>query len=132
MLVVGVIQGLGYTIFGVRFALLLAVWAALAEMIPMVGPYLGAAPAVLVALAQEPRLALFVVAYTVLVNLLEANVLIPRIMQHAVGLTPLTVILALLAGAATYGLVGVFLAVPIAAAIQTIILELAARSAATE
>lgn len=129
MFIVGVIQGVGYTIFGIHFALLLAVWAALAEMIPMVGPYIGAIPAVLVALTQSPQQALLVVGYTVVVELVEANVLVPRIMEHAVGLTPLTVILALLAGAAIYGLVGALLAVPIAAAIQAVVIEVAARPA---
>lgn len=126
MFIVGAIQGVGYVIFGIQFALLLAVWAGLAEMIPIVGPYLGAIPAILVALTESPEKALLVVAYTVVVELVEANVLVPRIMQHAVGLTPLTVILALLAGAAIYGFIGALLAVPIAAAIQAVLVELAA------
>lgn len=127
MLTVGVIQGIGYTLFGVNFALLLAVWAAMAEMIPMVGPYIGAIPALLVALTQSPDKALLVLGYTVIVELIESNVLVPRVMGHAVGLTPLTVILALLAGVALYGLIGALLAVPIAAGIQTILVEIAAR-----
>ena len=128
MFVVGVLQGVGYAILGVHYALLLAIWAGLAEIIPMVGPYLGAAPAVLVALTQSPGLALLVVGYTVLVNVIESNVLVPRIMEQAVGLSPLTVILALLVGAALYGVVGALLAVPIAAAIQAVLTELAAPS----
>jgi predicted PurR-regulated permease PerM len=125
MFIVGTMQGVGYVLIGVRFPLLLAVWAGLAEMIPLVGPYIGVVPAVLVALAQSPAQAALVVVYTIVVSLVESNVLIPRIMQHAVGLSPLTVVLALLAGAAIYGLVGAFLAVPIAAAIQAILVELA-------
>jgi predicted PurR-regulated permease PerM len=124
MLIVGAMQGAGYAIFGVHFGLLLAVWAGLAEIIPMIGPYIGAAPAVLVALTQSPETALLVVGYTVVVNLVEANVLIPRIMEHAVGLSPLTVILALLIGGAIFGFVGALLAVPIAAAIQSVVVEL--------
>jgi predicted PurR-regulated permease PerM len=92
----------------------------------MIGPYLGAIPAVLVALTQSPEKALLVVGYTVVVELIESNILVPRVMEHAVGLTPLTVILALLAGAAIYGFVGALLAVPIAAAIQVVLIELAA------
>jgi predicted PurR-regulated permease PerM len=131
MVVVGFLQGVGYAILGVRFGLLLAVYAGLAEIIPMVGPYLGAAPAVLVALTQSPTLALLVVGYTVVVNVIESNVLIPRIMAQAVGLSPLTVILALLAGAALYGVVGALLAVPIAAAIQAAVTELSAPSSSS-
>lgn len=127
MFIVGAIQLIGYTIFGIHFAILLAVWAALAEVIPIVGPYIGAIPAILVALTQSPEQALLVLGYTVVLELIEANVLVPRIMEHAVGLTPLTVILALLAGAALYGFVGAFFAVPIAAAIQAVLVELASR-----
>ncbi len=125
MAMVGLIQGIGYAILGIPFALLLGVYAGLAEIVPILGPYLGAAPAVLVALSRSPQLALLVVAYTVVVNLIESNVLVPRIMEKAVGLSPLTVIVALLAGAELYGIVGAFLAVPIAAAIQAALVELA-------
>jgi predicted PurR-regulated permease PerM len=128
MLIVGVVQGLGYAVLGLNFALLLGVWAGIAEIIPILGPYIGAAPALIVALSQSPATALFVAIYTVAVNLLEANILVPRIMERAVGLSPLAVILAILAGAELYGIIGALLAVPVAAAIQATIVELAAAS----
>ena len=84
MLVIGVLMGLGYTAMGLRFALLLAVFAMVAEAIPMVGPYIGAAPPILVALTQDTNLALMLAGYTIVVHLIEANVLVPRDMQHAV------------------------------------------------
>jgi predicted PurR-regulated permease PerM len=124
MVVVGTVQGVGYSMLGVPFAALLAVFAGAAEVIPMIGPYIGAAPAVLVALTQSWQLALLVVGYTVVVELVESNILVPRIFEHAVGLSPLTVIVALLVGAAAYGVLGALLAVPIAAAIQAVIAEL--------
>jgi predicted PurR-regulated permease PerM len=124
MLIIGVAQGIGYVVLGVPFALLLAVFAALAEAVPMVGPYLGAVPAILVALTVSPTLALILVAYTVVLHLVESNVLVPRIMQNAVGLTPLTVVLALLVGAAVGGIIGAVLAIPIAAVIQDAVSEL--------
>jgi predicted PurR-regulated permease PerM len=131
MVVVALMQGLAYVVFGVPFALLLAVYAGLAEAIPMLGPYLGAAPAVLIALTVGPKTALLVVGYTIVVELIESNVLVPRIMEHAVGLSPLTVILALLAGAAIYGVIGALLAVPVAAAVQLGLAELTAKPTAT-
>jgi len=124
MLIIGVLAGVGYSVLGLPYALLLGVWAALTEIIPLFGPYLGALPAVLVALAQSPTLALAVVGYAVVVNLIEGNYLVPRIMQQTVGLSPLTVILALLAGGDLYGVLGALLAVPVAAGIQAAIQEL--------
>jgi predicted PurR-regulated permease PerM len=125
MIVVAAIQGTGYALLGLPFAPLLAAWAGLAELIPMIGPYLGAAPALLVALAESPQKALLVAGFALVVNLIEANVLVPRIMERALGLSPLTVIIALLAGIEVGGVVGAILAVPIAAAMQAGLEELA-------
>jgi predicted PurR-regulated permease PerM len=124
MFVVGTIQGVGYAILGLPFAALLGVWAGIAELIPMIGPYLGAAPALLIALTRGPEQALIVAGFALVVNIVESNVLVPRIMAHAVGLSPLTVIVALLAGAAVGGIIGALLAVPLAAAIQAALFEI--------
>jgi predicted PurR-regulated permease PerM len=124
MMIIGVMMGAGYTILGVQFALLLGIFAALTEAIPIVGPYLGAIPAVLVALTQDFQLALLVAGYTAVVQIVESNILVPRIMKDAVGLTPLTVIVALLIGTTLYGIVGALLAVPIAAAAQVALIDL--------
>ena len=124
MLIIGIVQGIGYMVLGLPFALLLAVFAGLAEAIPMVGPYLGTIPAILIALALSPHLALLLAGYTVVLHLVESNVLVPRIMEKAVGLTPLTVVLALLIGTALGGLVGALLAIPIAAAVQAAVANL--------
>ncbi|HUE75418.1 MAG TPA: AI-2E family transporter [Chloroflexota bacterium] len=124
MTIIGVMMGAGYTLMGVQFALLLGIIAGLTEAIPIVGPYLGAIPAVLVALTQDFQLALMVAGYTAVVQIIESNVLIPRIMKNAVGLTPLSVIVALLIGATLYGIVGALLAVPIAAVVQVALIDL--------
>jgi predicted PurR-regulated permease PerM len=133
MLIIGVAQGLGYAVLGLPFVLLLAVFAALAEAIPMAGPYLGAIPAILMALTVSPRVALILVAYTVVLHLVESNVLVPRVMERAVGLSPLAVVLTLLVGVAVGGIVGAVLSIPIAAVIQTTIRDLVqARKASAE
>ncbi len=120
MLFIGVLAGLGYAIMGLKYALVLAVFAAITELIPLVGPYIGGAPAVLVALTQDPVLALVVLVYIVVIQLIEGNILVPRIMNSAVGVTPLTVIVGILVGSALAGIAGALLAVPIAATIQVI------------
>lgn len=124
MLIIGTAQGIGYAVVGLPFALLLAVFAGLMEAIPMVGPYLGAVPALLIALAVSPQTALILAGYTVLIHLVESNVLVPRVMEQAVGLTPLSIILALLVGSTVGGFIGALLAIPIAAAAQAAIVDL--------
>jgi len=120
MLFIGALAGVGYTIMGLKFALALAVFAGLTEIIPLVGPYLGGAPAVLVALTQNVTLAIVVVVYIVILQLVEGNLLVPRIMKSAVGVSPLTVIVGILIGSTLAGVGGALIAVPIAATIQVI------------
>jgi predicted PurR-regulated permease PerM len=95
--------------------------AGICEANPMIGPFLAFAPAALIALTIEPYLALVVVVYAVIIQQIESNLLIPRIMGHTVGVSPLTVLLGILIGAILYGLPGAFLAVPVAGAIQVVL-----------
>jgi predicted PurR-regulated permease PerM len=124
MVVVGVLATAAYGIMGLPFWLILGVIAGLTEAIPNVGPIIGAIPAVLVALTVDWKLALAVVAFVTVLQLLENAVLVPRIMKGAVGLTPLTVILAILAGSEFRGVAGALLAVPIAGALSVILCDI--------
>ncbi|MFI5266737.1 MAG: AI-2E family transporter [Chloroflexota bacterium] len=124
MLCIGAAFAIGLGLLGVKFWLLLAVFAALAEIIPLAGPYIGTIPAILVALTQGVQLAGIVAGFGVLVQLLENNILVPRIMGHATGVSPLTVILGILIGATLMGIPGALLAVPLAAAIQVLLTDL--------
>ena len=124
MLAIGVLSGLGYWVLGLPNPLLLAVLAGLFEIVPMVGPILSSAPAVLVALATDPLKALVVAGYALLIQQFENNVLVPRVMAHTVGISPLVVLVGILVGAALYGLPGAFLAVPVAGALQVILAHL--------
>jgi predicted PurR-regulated permease PerM len=121
MLAIGLMAGLGYLVLGLPNAALLGVVAGLMEVVPMVGPFLAFTPAVLVALAIDPPRAIAVVAYALVIQQLESNVLVPRVMHNAVGVSPLTVLLGILVGSTLAGLPGAFLAVPLAAAIQVIV-----------
>ncbi len=95
--------------------------AGLFEIIPMIGPYLAFVPALLVALTVDPTKALLLVLIAIVIQQIEGNVLIPRIMAHSIGVSPLTVILGILIGTILYGPAGAFVAVPVAAAIQVIL-----------
>ena len=114
-------------LLGVPGALLLGLIAALAEAIPIIGPILGAIPAILVAATVSPQLALVVAAVCLLFQLIESNVLVPMVMRNTIGISPLLVLFSLLVGGAVGGLLGAFLAVPIAASVEIVLSRLQAR-----
>ncbi len=122
MLAIACMATVGYVLLGIPNPALLGAAAGLFELVPMIGPFLAFAPAVLVALVTvDGQHALLVVAYALVIQQIESNVLVPRIMGSTVGISPLTVLLALLVGGSLAGLPGAFLAVPIAAALQVIL-----------
>jgi predicted PurR-regulated permease PerM len=124
---IGVATGIAYTILGLPGALLLALIAALTEAIPIVGPLLGAIPAVLVAATVSPELAALVALIYLVLQVVEGSVLVPLVMRNTIGISPLLVIVSLLIGAAVGGLVGAFLAVPVAASLEIVLSRLQAR-----
>jgi len=125
MLIVGTVDGIALWILGIEFALTLGVLSGLLEVIPMIGPILAAVAAVFVAFVSgvAPWKILIIVVIYILVQQLENQVLIPKIMQKAIGLSPVVVIIAILIGAKLLGLGGAVLAVPVAAAIQVLLSE---------
>ncbi len=120
-LVIGVTATVGYGLMGISFWPLLGLWAGITEIIPILGPWLGGIPAVVIALTQSWEKALLVAGFVVLLQLLENTILVPRIMRGAVGLTPLTVFIAILAGTEFAGIPGALLAIPVAAVIQVLL-----------
>jgi predicted PurR-regulated permease PerM len=116
-----VMTGVAYTVLGLPAALLLALIAGLAEAVPIVGPAIGAVPAVLVALAIKPDVLPLVVVSYVVIQLIEGNILVPVVMRNAIGVSPLLIIMSLLAGAAIGGFAGAFVAVPVAAAVEAVL-----------
>ncbi|MBA3236475.1 MAG: AI-2E family transporter [Chloroflexi bacterium] len=124
---VGVVTGTAYLLLGLPGALLLGLIAALSEAIPIVGPLLGAIPAILVAATVSPELALVVAALYLIIQLVEGSVLVPLVMRNTVGISPLLVLLSLLIGSTVGGLVGALLAVPVVAASEMILSRLQAR-----
>jgi len=115
-LIVAVAVYLALTILGVKYALVLALVAGVAESIPYLGPVFSAIPAVLVALTQSPLKALLVLLMYWVIQLAENHVLVPKVMQKATGLHPIVSIFSLLIGAKLAGLVGALLAIPVATA----------------
>jgi predicted PurR-regulated permease PerM len=125
---IGVMCGTAYFLLGVPSALLLGLVAAICEAIPMVGPIIGAVPAVLAAATVSPELALLVVGVTAVIQVVENNVLVPVIMRNTIGLSPLIVTLSLLVGAAAGGIPGALVAVPVAAAVEVVLARMPDRA----
>lgn len=122
---VGLAAGLGVWVLGwqavdiwpegSKFALLFGVWAGLTEVIPYIGPWLGAFPAVVLALFHSPVTALWVALIYFMVQMLENHVLVPNIMGATVGVHPLVVMFALLAAAEVGGIFGMLAVLPLLA-----------------
>jgi predicted PurR-regulated permease PerM len=128
LLLAGIIGGsaaLGLWLMGVPYFYVLALLAAVGEMIPVIGPILSAVPAVLVALTVKPTLGLGVLAFFLVQQQIENHLLVPKVMARQVGISPVLVISSLLIGGSLLGIVGAVLAVPTAAILLVIFEELA-------
>lgn len=124
MIVIGVICTTVYWAIDLRFWLALGILAGITEVIPYIGPILGGTAAALVALTISPQKAILVILLVFAIQQLEGALLVPRIMKHAVGMTPLTVVLAVLIGNQIGGPAGSIIAIPIGAAVQVIVSSL--------
>jgi predicted PurR-regulated permease PerM len=113
--VMGTFAAVGLGVMHVPYFYVIALVAAVGETIPVLGPIIGGVTAVAVAMTVSSRLALAVGLYFVILHQLESNILVPKIMERRVGVSPVTVMVALLIGASLYGIVGAILAVPTAA-----------------
>jgi predicted PurR-regulated permease PerM len=122
--VIGATSAVGLWALGVPFFYVLALISAIGEMIPVVGPILSAIPAIAVASTLSLKTVIFVVIFFFLQQQLENHILVPKIMSRQVGVSPVTVIVALLIGGSLLGIVGAILAVPTAAILQVIASEL--------
>ena len=121
MIIIGAMTYIGLSFIGIKYALVLALLAGLAEFIPFLGPVIAAIPAVFVAVVQSPLHLLLVIVVYVVIQQLENNIIVPKVMQRAVWLNPLVIIVVLLVGARFAGVVGAILAVPVATAISVIV-----------
>lgn len=120
-LVVGGMALVAYMLIGLPNALALAFIAGVMEAIPLVGPALGALPAVTVALASDPSKVVWVLAATIVIQFLENYLIVPKVIGRSVGVNPLLTLLALATFSTLLGLPGALMAIPLAAVIQILI-----------
>jgi predicted PurR-regulated permease PerM len=118
--IIFLVTWIGLLILGVKYSLVLALIAGITEVIPFIGPIIGAIPAVLLAFLQSPIKALLVLILYLVIQQLEGNILVPKVMQKTVGLNPIVVIVVILLGAKIAGVLGALLSIPVAVAIMTI------------
>ncbi|MNP41731.1 AI-2 transport protein TqsA [compost metagenome] len=123
-LCVGIMLWVGYQIIGLKFAIILALISMVTNVIPYIGAFLAAVPAVLVGLAQSPSLAIKVLIVTIIAQQLEGNLLSPWIVGKGLNIHPLTIILLLLAAGAFMGPLGLLFAVPVYAVLRVMLTHL--------
>ena len=115
---VAVLVYIGLSILGVEYALVLALLAGLAEFVPYAGPVVAAIPAVIIGLADSSLKGVLTMALYLVIQQIENNFLVPKIMQRVIGLNPIISIVSLLIGARVGGVVGAILAIPLATAVS--------------
>ena len=110
------------SILGVKYALILALVAGMTEFVPYLGPILAAVPAIILVFAQSGFvMALFVAIIYYLVQLIENNIIVPKVMQKVVGLNPIVGIAVLMIGFNLGGVVGAILSIPVATAVSVFV-----------
>ncbi len=121
---IGVSAAVGLYFLNVPYFYVLALVAAIGEIIPVVGPILSAIPAVSVGFAVSPQTGFFVLVFWFVQQQLENHLLVPKVMERQVGVSAVTVIVALLIGGSMLGILGAILAVPTAAIVQVVVVEI--------
>jgi len=120
---IGILSYVGLLVIGVPFALTLALIAGLLEIVPTIGPVIAAILAIIVAFLDQPYKALLVLVFYIILQQLENNILVPKIMQKVIGISPVIIILAILIGAKLFGIIGAVLAVPLVGTLVVLIQE---------
>ncbi|KKS65711.1 MAG: hypothetical protein UV40_C0044G0002 [Parcubacteria group bacterium GW2011_GWA1_42_7] len=117
-LVIGVMVFVGLSILKIKYALVLALIAALLEVIPYLGPFISAALGIALAFTQSPILALIAAILYYVIQEFENLLIVPQIMKRVTGLNPVVIIISVLIGAKLAGILGIIIAVPLAAGLS--------------
>lgn len=121
---IGLTAAIGLYFLGVPYFYVLAMLAAMGEMIPVIGPVFAAIPAIGVAFTVSPRTAILTTIFMIAQQQFENHLLVPKVMSRQVGVSAVVVIVALLIGGSLLGILGAILAVPTAAILQVVVQEL--------
>jgi predicted PurR-regulated permease PerM len=126
MLIIGVMTYVSLILLGIPYALPLAVLAGILEAVPNLGPTIAAIPAILIGLTVSPIIGLGALIASIVIQQVESNWIVPKVMQSATGTEPLVTIVVLLIGFTLGGVAGAVLSMPIYLTIQTVVTAMAA------
>jgi Predicted permease len=126
--IAGVVTGVGLSLIGMKYALILGIFAGVTRAIPVIGPLLGGIPLATLAFvygaqAGQPWLWIWVVGFFTLLHLVESKIIMPKFLGHRLHLHAAIIIVALLVGGEFFGLMGMFLAAPVAALARVLIMH---------
>lgn len=120
---VGILLYIGYLIVGLPYALSLALFGMITNVIPFAGPYLAVIPALLVAMFQNPLTIVWVIVIMIIAQQIEGNLISPNVMGKALSLHPLTIITLILAAGSIAGFIGLLFVIPFYAVVKTIVVH---------
>jgi predicted PurR-regulated permease PerM len=120
-LIIGSLSFVAYLIIGLPYALALALFVGIMEVIPLIGPLIGAIPAVVIGFSISPLTALWTIVASLIIHQLESNFFGPRVMKRTMNMRPLVTLLALTAFGTLFGILGALIALPLASVIQLLL-----------
>lgn len=119
--ILGVLCFIGMKVFSMPYAVLISVIIGVTQLVPIVGPWIGTVPSAFIILMVNPVQAIWFVVFILILQQLEGNLIYPRVVGNAVGLSGLWVLIAIIVGGGFFGLVGILFSVPIMAVLYTIV-----------
>ncbi|RBW70142.1 AI-2E family transporter [Bacillus taeanensis] len=120
----GAFMYIGYLIIGLDFAIVLALFVVITNMVPIIGPAIGVIPAIIIGISQDPFMVVKILIVLTIVQQLEGNLVSPYILGNKLHLHPLTVLLLLLAAGSLYGFVGILIVIPLYAILKVTVKNL--------
>jgi predicted PurR-regulated permease PerM len=119
--IIGLLVFAGMYLLGVDYPMVWGLLATCTEMIPIIGPIIGAIPAIILAYLVSPALAVKVIVFYIVIHQLENHIIVPNVMGHVIELHPVLVIISLLIGGKLLGIMGMIIAVPAAALLKVLL-----------
>lgn len=120
-LIIGLLSAIALLLLGVEYWLVLGILAGLGDLIPYIGPFVGAIPALFITFASDPWKTLWVLLAFIIIQQIEGSLISPKIVGNSVGLHPVVVIFVLLIGGSLGGLIGLLVSVPLAGVFKVIV-----------
>ncbi|NEU31279.1 AI-2E family transporter [bacterium LRH843] len=124
--IVGILLFIGYLIIGLNYSLVLAMFGMFTNVIPFLGPYIAVIPAFLVALFQDPVMALYVAIIMLVAQQIEGNIVSPNIMGKTLNIHPLTIIVLILTAGNLMGIIGIIFIIPAYSIVKVIVVNIVA------